>query len=77
MFLGNILAGVVSGPVYQKTSDLVSFVREEAGKINLQLPEQLNLVNFGFIGTNAFHDRIPRRIQYTSVKCYRKMSCPY
>ena len=42
MFLGNILAGVVSGPVYQKTSDLVSFVREEASKINLQLPEQLN-----------------------------------
>lgn len=42
LFLGNILAGVVSGPVYQKTSDLVSFVREEASKINLQLPEQLN-----------------------------------
>lgn len=42
MFLGNILAGVVSGPVYQKTSDLVSFVREEAAKINLTLPEQLS-----------------------------------
>lgn len=42
MFLGNILAGIVSGPVYQKTSDLVSFVREEADKINLDLPEQLS-----------------------------------
>lgn len=42
MFLGNILAGVISGPVYQKTSDLVSFVREEAFKINLELPEQLS-----------------------------------
>lgn len=41
MFLGNILAGVVSGPVYQKTSDLVSFVREEAAKQNLQLAEEL------------------------------------
>lgn len=41
MFLGNILAGVVSGPVYQKTSDLVSFVREEAVDRNLQLPETL------------------------------------
>jgi dipeptide/tripeptide permease len=42
MFLGNILAGVVSGPVYQKMSDIVSFVREEANKINLHLPEELS-----------------------------------
>jgi len=42
MFLGNILAGVVSGPVYQETSDLVSLVREEAAKINLDLPDQLS-----------------------------------
>ncbi|NPD45576.1 MFS transporter [Lentimicrobium sp. S6] len=42
MFLGNIMAGIISGYVYQKTSDLVSFVREEAVKINLQLPEELS-----------------------------------
>ncbi len=42
MFLGNIMAGIISGYVYQKTSDLVSFVREEAAKINLELPEQLS-----------------------------------
>lgn len=42
MFLGNILAGVISGPIYQKTSDLVSFVREEAALRNLQLAEELS-----------------------------------
>ena len=42
MFLGNIMAGIISGYVYQKTSDLVSFVREEAAIINLKLPEELS-----------------------------------
>ncbi|NPD83655.1 MFS transporter [Lentimicrobium sp. L6] len=42
MFLGNLFTGLVSGPVYQKTSDLVSIVREEAAKIKLDLPEQLS-----------------------------------
>ncbi len=41
MFVGNILAGLVSGPVYQKTSDLVSFVRMEADKQNFSIPQGL------------------------------------
>lgn len=42
MFIGNVLAGVVSGPVYQKTSDLVSISKEEALKQGVTLSENLS-----------------------------------
>lgn len=41
MFLGNLFTGIISGEVYQITSDKVEIVREEAAKINLSLPEVL------------------------------------
>ncbi|NOR86226.1 MAG: MFS transporter [Bacteroidales bacterium] len=42
MFIGNILAGVVSGPVYEKTSDLVSISKEEALKQGISISENLS-----------------------------------
>jgi len=42
LFIGNILAGVVAGPVYEKTSDLVSISEIEAGKQGIQLSGNLS-----------------------------------
>ncbi len=37
-FIGNILAGVLSGPVYEKMSDKYFLLNEELGKRNIDLP---------------------------------------
>jgi len=42
LFIGNILAGVVSGPVYQKMSDLVSISKLEAIKQGIHLTDSLS-----------------------------------
>ena len=42
LFIGNILAGIVSGPVYEKVSDLVSFAEKEAANQGFQMQESLS-----------------------------------
>jgi len=42
LFIGNILAGIVSGPVYERISDLVSFTKIEAENQGYQLSESLS-----------------------------------
>ena len=42
LFIGNILAGIVSGPVYERISDLVSFTKKEAEIQGFQLSESLS-----------------------------------
>ncbi len=42
MFIGNILAGIVSGPVYEKISDLVSISKTEAYKQGIHISEELS-----------------------------------
>lgn len=42
LFLGNLFTGIISGEVYQLMSDKVEIVREEAAKLNVDLPESLS-----------------------------------
>ncbi len=42
MFIGNILAGIVSGPVYENISDLVSISKTEAIKQGITISDKLN-----------------------------------
>ncbi len=42
VFLGNILAGIISGPVFQNIADKVTIVQRYATEKGLQIPEGLN-----------------------------------
>ena len=42
LFIGNILAGIVSGPVYERLSDLVRFAEDEAIRQGFQMQESLS-----------------------------------
>ena len=42
VFLGNILAGIISGPVFQNIADKVTIVQRYAADKGLQIPEGLN-----------------------------------
>jgi len=42
VFIGNVLAGFISGDVYQKLSDKVEFVKMEALNLDLSIPASLS-----------------------------------
>jgi dipeptide/tripeptide permease len=54
VFLGNLLAGVISGNVYQAMSDKVVIARQFADDSGLQIPEGLS--------TNAYFEEIARQV---------------
>jgi dipeptide/tripeptide permease len=58
VFLGNILAGFVSGNLYQGLSDKVMIVREFASEKGLSIPEGLS--------TNAYFEEVARRVNLNS-----------
>ena len=58
VFLGNVLAGIISGFVYQHLSDKVMLVRQFAAGRGYQLPEGLS--------SNAYFDAVARQAGMTS-----------
>ena len=42
VFLGNVLAGIISGPVFQNIADKVTIVQRYVAEKGLQLPQDLN-----------------------------------
>lgn len=57
VFLGNIMAGVISGVVYQKMSDKVVIVQEFAAEKGLQVD--------GNLSNNAYFDEVARQVNLT------------
>ncbi|MDR1201445.1 MAG: MFS transporter, partial [Tannerellaceae bacterium] len=57
VFIGNVLAGIVSGSVYQQTSDKVDIARRFATTNELQIPEGLS--------TNAYFEEVARQVNLT------------
>jgi dipeptide/tripeptide permease len=60
MFIGNILAGYISGDVYQKISDKVEFVKAEAASLDLSIPTGLS--------NNAFFDAVAEKMNMNSIE---------
>lgn len=58
VFLGNILAGIVSGNVYQGMSDKVMIVQKFASEKGLSIPEGLS--------TNAYFEEVARQVNLNS-----------
>lgn len=57
VFLGNVLAGVISGVVYQRMSDKVMIVQKFAEEKGLQISDQLS--------NNAYFDEVARQVNLT------------
>lgn len=57
VFLGNVLAGFISGVVYQAMSDKVAIVRKFAAERGLSLPDGLS--------NNAYFDEVARQVGLT------------
>ncbi len=60
VFIGNVLAGIISGDVYQKVSDKVEFVRAEAANMDLSIPTGLS--------NNAYFDAVAQKMNMTSIE---------
>ncbi len=60
VFIGNVFAGIISGNVYEKTSDKVSFVKEEALSLNLKISEELS--------NNAYFDAVAQKMNMTGME---------
>jgi len=60
VFIGNVLAGIISGDVYQKISDKVEFVRAEAASLDLSIPSGLS--------NNAFFDAVAQKMNMSSIE---------
>ncbi|MDR1556508.1 MAG: MFS transporter [Tannerellaceae bacterium] len=54
VFIGNLLAGLISGNVYQSMSDKVAITRDFAASRGLSMPEGLS--------TNAFFEEVARQV---------------
>lgn len=57
VFLGNVLAGFISGVVYQQMSDKVMLVQQFAAEKGLQIPEGLS--------NNAYFEEVARQVDLT------------
>lgn len=57
VFIGNILAGIISGFVYQRMSDKVTFTEQFAAERGLQIPEGLS--------TNAYFENVAQQVSLT------------
>jgi len=60
VFIGNVLAGIISGDVYQKISDKVEFVRAEAASLDLSIPTDLS--------NNAYFDTVAEKMNMSSME---------
>ena len=60
VFIGNVLAGIISGDVYQKISDKVEFVKAEAANLDLSIPTGLS--------NNAYFDMVAQKMNMTSIE---------
>ncbi|WP_372645354.1 MFS transporter [Ancylomarina sp.] len=60
VFIGNVLAGIISGDVYQKISDKVEFVKAEAVSLNLSIPTGLS--------NNAYFDSVAEKMNMNSIE---------
>ncbi|MCZ4693391.1 MFS transporter [Ancylomarina euxinus] len=60
VFIGNVLAGLISGDVYQKISDKVEFVKVEAASLNLSIPTGLS--------NNAYFDTVAEKMNMNSIE---------
>jgi len=60
VFIGNVLAGIISGDVYQKISDKVEFVKTEAANLDLSIPTGLS--------NNAYFDTVAQKMNMTSIE---------
>jgi len=60
VFIGNVLAGIISGDVYQKISDKVEFVKAEAASLDLTIPAGLS--------NNAYFDTVAQKMNMTSME---------
>ncbi|MCD8176398.1 MAG: MFS transporter [Tannerellaceae bacterium] len=58
VFIGNVLAGIISGNVYQRMSDKVTFVQHYAAEHGLQIPEGLS--------NNAYFSEVAQQLNMTS-----------
>ncbi len=65
VFIGNVLAGLISGDVYQKISDKVEFVRAEAMSLNLSIPTGLS--------NNAYFDTVAQKMNMSSIELTRHL----
>jgi dipeptide/tripeptide permease len=57
VFIGNVLAGIVSGVVYQRMSDKVDITHRFAAENGLQIPTDLS--------TNAYFEEVARQVNLT------------
>ncbi len=57
VFIGNILAGIISGFVYQRMSDKVTITEHFAAEKGLQMPEGLS--------TNAYFEEVAHQVSLT------------
>jgi MFS family permease len=57
VFIGNVLAGIVSGVVYQRMSDKVDIVHRFAAENGLQMPTN--------VSTNAYFEEVARQVNLT------------
>jgi len=60
VFIGNVLAGFISGDVYQKLSDKVEFVKMEAMNLDLSLPAGLS--------NNETFELVARQMNMNSIE---------
>jgi POT family proton-dependent oligopeptide transporter len=60
VFIGNVLAGIISGDVYQKISDKVEFVKAEVASLDLSIPAGLS--------NNAYFDTAAKKMNMTSME---------
>ena len=57
VFIGNVLAGIISGVVYQNMSDKVVIVRKFVAEKGLAIPEGLS--------NNAYFDEVAKQVNLT------------
>ena len=60
VFIGNVLAGFISGDVYEKISDKVEFVKAEAASLDLSIPTGLS--------NNAYFDTVAHKMNMTPME---------
>ncbi len=60
VFIGNVLAGYISGDVYQQISDKVQFVKTEVVNLGLSIPEGLS--------NNAYFDAVAEKMNMSSIE---------